>query len=534
MPRPYADDPTACKSHCGESFNVSEFRAEPMLTRHLFSALLLFASFSVARANVSLASPFSDHAVLQRGKPLPVWGRADPGEHISLSFHGQTVGTTAAPDGRWMVYLEALSASSEPAELIVTGNNTLHVNDLLVGDVWLCSGQSNMEFLVNRAVNAAQEIAAANFPQIRHFKVKRAVADTPLDTAGGDWDVCSPSTVSDFTAVGYFFARDIHQRLNIPVGLINSTWGGTQIESWMSSSSLATNPALAVIHDRWLKTLAEYPERKKAYDAAVAAWSREESAAAAKPKPEKFLIPKPREPATLGHPDTPSGLFNGMINPLLPYALCGFLWYQGEANASRASEYHVLLSTMITSWRGHFGQKELPFFWVQLPNFKAGKANGTEWAFLREAQTQTLSLPNTGQAVIIDLGDPDDVHPRNKQEVGRRLALIARTKVYDSPVDYSGPVFARAVPQGSILRIFFSHASSGLTARDKPLQSFEIAGADKKFYPAAARIDGATVIGSAREVKNPVAVRYGWTNDPPANLYNGAGLPATPFRSDSW
>ena len=496
--------------------------------------LLFLASALALHAEVTLAPLFVDHAVLQQGKPVPVWGRADPGERVSVTFGAQSVGTTADRSGRWLVYLDALPASREPAELIVTGKNTLRVADVLVGEVWLCSGQSNMEWPVRDSQNAAEEIAAANYPLIRQIKIQRTVAETPAETVQTEgWQPATPETVGLFTAVGYFFGRDLHARLNVPIGLINSTWGGTFIESWMSPAALLSDSSFTVVPERWRQTLAEYPERKKAYEAALAEWTAEE--AAAKERGEPFTKRRPGPPAGSGHHQTPSALFNGMIHPLLPYALRGAIWYQGESNALRHQEYGQLFSAMITYWRKHFGQPDFPFLWVQLAGFQAaGDPSGRAWAFLREAQAQTLSLPNTGMAITIDIGEKTDIHPRNKQEVGRRLALIARTKVYDLPADHSGPVFSSVVREGNALRVKFRHAESGLIARDRELQSFEIAGADRVFRPALARIERDTVVVSAPDVREPAAVRYAWANFCEANLYNGAGLPAAPFRSDNW
>lgn len=493
-------------------------------------AVLLFLATSL-RADVTLAPPFNDHAVLQRDKPIPVWGRADPGEHVVVAFGEQRVGSTTAADGRWLVVLAPLPASPTPAELVVTGKNTVRVTDVVIGDVWLCSGQSNMEWPVKSAQNADQEMAAADLPLIRHLKVKRTVADRPAEQVEGAWVSCSPSTVGDFTAVGYFFARELFPRINVPIGLINSTWGGTPIESWLSPTALASKPEFAMVGERWKQTLAEYPQKKAEYDVALAVWTAEANASVRGPK---FSNVPPREPMGPGHSYTPGGLFNGMINPFLPYALRGILWYQGEANTSRAGEYAFLFEALIQSWRQHLGQGDVPFLWVQLANFRAGDPFATDWASLREAQTKTLALPQTGQAITIDIGDKNNIHPRNKQEVGRRLALIARAQVYGMPVDFSGPVFAAVAPEGKTLRVRFNHAGTALTARDKPLQSFQIAGADRRFFPAMAKIERDSVVVSAPQVTTPVAVRYAWFNAPEANLYNGAGLPAVPFRSDDW
>lgn len=504
----------------------------------LFLTALLAAV--IARADVTLAPLFTDHAVLQRDKPLPIWGRADAGEKITLTFRGITAHATAAPDGRWIILLDALPANAEGAELIVSGKNTVTLQDIVVGEVWLCSGQSNMEWPISRSANAAEEIAAANFPLIRHIKISHTVASTPAETVRTNgWQPATPQTAGGFTAVGYFFARDVFQKLGVPVGLVNSTWGGTPVESWMSPAALASDPAFKVVSERWEKDLAEYPTKKPAYDAMLREWRKAEAAAKAEGEAAlaTFLREHPwqRAPRGPGNSWTPSGLFNGMINPLLPYALSGVLWYQGESNFDRATEYRSLFSAMITAWRGHFGQGDIPFYWVNLANFRNDEdPTGLTYAFLREAQTQTLSLPNTGQALAIDIGDPNDIHPANKQEVGRRLALLAKNRVYGITVDDTGPTFVSAVREGSALRVRFSHVGSGLVAHEKPVQSLEIAGADRVFRAATGRIERDTLVVRSPEVRDPVAVRYAWRNAPDANLYNGAGLPAVPFRSDDW
>jgi sialate O-acetylesterase len=425
---------------------------------------------------------------------------------------------------------------------------------------WMCSGQSNMEWPVVRAANAAAEIAAANFPLIRHVQIERAVAESLADTAKtSGWQPASPQTAGSFTAVGYFFARDLHSKIGVPIGIVHSSWGGTPIESWMSPASLASDPAFAVVNQRWQQNLLEYSALKGQFDAQLAAWTQADAQARAAVTARVEMAsrgrnpvrldpatlyndwlrqnPRPRAPRGPGDPWTPAGLFNGMINPLLPYALRGVLWYQGESNAARASEYHPLFAAMIRAWRTHFGQDEFPFFWVNLANFAVpgdGNEKGRSYAFLREAQTKTLMLPNTGQAVTIDIGDPQNIHPANKQEVGRRLALLARNRVYGLTTDDSGPTFASATREGAAMRVRFNHVSGGLIARDKPVQSLELAGADRVFYPADGRIDRDTLVVMSFSVREPLAVRYAWTNSPEANLYNGAGLPATPFRSDAW
>jgi sialate O-acetylesterase len=407
------------------------------------------------------------------------------------------------------------------------------VQDVLVGEVWLASGQSNMEWPVANSADAEREIAAARFPLIREFDVTNTVADQPADTVAGEWRLCSPETAGRFSAIGYYFARSLHRRLGVPIGILNSTWGGTAIEAWTDLVTLQSTSAWPAIDTRWQQAMAEHPERVANHPAERAAWQQADAQARA----TKTLnpLPWPRPPAGPGTPYALSGLFNGMIAPLQPYALRGVLWYQGESNWRRPAEYAGLFPALIQAWRAQWGREELPFYFVQLANFTVGDdPTDRGWAWLREAQTRALALPNTGMVVTLDIGDPKDIHPRNKQEVGRRLALLARAQVYDLPVDWSGPQFASAQREGAALRVRFTHVADGLTTEQKPPQAFEVAGADRKFFPATARLDRDTVIVSAPEVPEPVAVRYAWSNNPGANLFNGTGLPAAPFRSDDW
>jgi sialate O-acetylesterase len=508
--------------------------------RQTWSLFVLASLAAGLRADVTPAPLFTDGAVLQRERPVAVWGRADQGEKVTVTFAGQRREATAGADGRWLVRLEPLVVAKEGADLVIAGRNTITVHDVVVGDVWLCSGQSNMEFAVSRAANGAQEAAAANYPLIRHVAVARTVAESASDavkTTG--WKPATPAETGKFTAVGYFFARDIHTRTGIPVGLVHSSWGGTPVESWLSAEALAGNPAFAVVAERWRETLAEYPAAKPRHESALAEWTAAEAAAKAKsPAAHTAFLKKnvrPRAPRGPGDPWTPSGLYNGMIAPLVPYGLRGMLWYQGESNAPRAQEYRALFETLITSWRQQFAQPDLAFFWVNLANYKPvdDKTERT-YAFLREAQTAALELPGTGQAIAIDVGDPSDIHPTNKQEVGRRLALLARKRVYGMVADDTGPTFERMTREGAQLRVRFSHVTTGLIAAERPPGALELAGADRVFHRAIGRIDRDTLLVSAKEVPEPVAVRYAWENAPDANLYNGAGLPAVPFRTDNW
>jgi len=493
--------------------------------------LALLSLGAAAHANVVLAPLFTDNAVLQRDKPVPVWGTADAGEAVSVAFAGQTVATTADAAGKWSVQLAALPANAKPADLVVKGKNTVTRTNVVVGEVWLASGQSNMEWALKSSYDAALDIAgsAAN-PLIRHIKIAKKVSDTPLTTASGAWQVASPATSAEFTAVGYYFALDVYRILNVPVGIINSSWGGTRVEAWMDPATLKANPAFESVASEWVKTLAAYPEAKAKQVTALAAWKAEADAAKAAGQP--FTKRAPAEPWGAGHQATPSGLNNGMISPLVPYALRGAIWYQGESNASKAAQYNALFSAMITGWRTQFGQGDFPFYWVQLANYQS--PTDTTWAFLREAQSQTLSLPNTGQAVTVDIGNVTDIHPRNKKDVGRRLARLALARTYGQKIVDSGPVFTKAERAGAGFRVSFTEINGGLIAPLNALVGFELAGEDKVFKPATAKIEKDTVLVTSAEVPAPVAVRYAWRNAPLAGLFNFEGLPAVPFRSDTW
>jgi sialate O-acetylesterase len=480
---------------------------------------------ATALADITLAPLFRDGAVLQRDQPLIVWGRAAAAEKVAVKFRNQSVSIITGADGRWRVSLKPEKASDVPSELVATGANKVVVRDVLVGDVWLCSGQSNMAFQLRNAQGAEQAIAAADFPLIRQFKVPNVVAEKPADAVEGGWVACSPATAATFSAVAYFFARDLHQKLNVPIGLVNSSWGGTQIESWLSEPALRNDPATKEIYARWQELLDAYPSKLAEWEAG--------KAAQATGKGKSRAAKKPDGPGSRWRP---AGIYNAMIAPLVPYGLRGALWYQGEANASRHAQYASLFTRMIKQWRDDFGQP-LPFYFVQLANFESGGGNkGNAWAYLREAQASALTLAKTGMAVTIDIGDPKDIHPKNKEEVGRRLALHARKQLFGESVETDGPVFASAKRDGAAMRVSFTHAA-GLRlqpARSDDRISFEIAGEDRKFVPASARVEGDTVVVTSDRVSVPVAVRYAWRNSPDARLFNAAGLPAAPFRSDDW
>lgn len=500
----------------------------------LIGLLLLMAPL---RADVKLPAIISDNMVLQRDQPIPLWGWADAGEQVTLTWGEAQVTAAANNEGRWTAQLPPRPAGG-PFELTIAGKNTITLRNVLVGEVWVASGQSNMEWPVQWSLNADQEIAAANYPQIRLFSVKHTVANQPRPDTEGAWVECTPQTIPGFSATAYFFGRELHQALGVPVGLIKTAWGGTPAESWTSRSSLEAYPDLKVLVERWdalcLQALEDHAGALDQYFQQIAKWVQNSQASGLlTPMP-----PAPSLPGVLQNPWRASGLYNGMIAPLIPYAIRGAIWYQGESNANRAYQYRTLFPAMIQDWRLHWGQGDFPFLFVQLANFTAPPAEPgeSEWAELREAQSMALALPHTGMAVAIDVGEANDIHPKNKQEVGHRLALAARAVAYGQDVVYSGPLYQSMAVEGSSIRLWFRHLGGGLaTQGGEPLKGFAIAGEDKKFVWAEARIEGETVVVHSDQVPKPVAVRYAWANNPEGcNLCNRAGLPASPFRTDDW
>jgi sialate O-acetylesterase len=506
----------------------------------LVVAMLCLLWAGAASAEVSLPSIFSDHMVLQRDMPIPVWGQAAPGEGVTVSLQGRNVGTTADAAGKWMVRLPVMKAGG-PYVLTVTGTNTITVRDVLVGEVWVASGQSNMQMDVDGSQNAKQEEGQASVPQIRMFTVARVPAMEPQSDCQGEWAVCSPQTVGNFSAAGYFFARELHRRLKVPVGIIHTSWGGTRIQVWMSRETLAADPAFAATlaeADKGMQQFSQDFLTNKAPQ--VAAWAAKAEAAQAAGQPLPLPPQFPPDPRTPGQwPELPTVLYDGMVAPVVPYAIRGAIWYQGESNAWEAYRYRKLFPAMIEGWRKAWGEGDFPFVFVQLANFGEGPGpegpRDSSWAELREAQAMTLSLPNTGMAVTIDIGEAGDIHPKNKQEVGRRLALAAGNLVYGWKDEYSGPMYASLIIKGNAAHVGFTHTGGGLVAAGsgKP-QGFAIAGTDGRFFWADAAVEGDTVVLTSEKVPQPVAVRYAWGDSPPNNLYNAAGLPAAPFRTDDW
>lgn len=490
-----------------------------------------------ARAEVSLPAIFKDHMVLQRERPVPVWGWAEAGGAIHVKFAGQVKSAKADPQGRWKLVLDPLKASSDPQNLTVSAKNTVVVKNVLVGEVWLCSGQSNMAMNVKGVMEAEKEMKAAEFPQIRMFFVQSFTATTPQDQCQGTWQACSPRTIPNFSAAAYFFGKHLHQTLKVPVGLINSSVGGTAIESWTSMELMQKQPELKPLLEQWSKDVAlfEQPDNLAKNEAAKKQWQEDAK------KAQAAKQPAPRQPAYVGreplNANRPGNLFNGKIAPLVPFAIRGAIWYQGESNANNGPLYAIQLPLMIRDWRARWGA-EFPFAWVQLPNYlkreTAPDAPST-WARLREAQTKTLSEPKTGMTVNLDIGDPGNIHPLNKQEIGRRLALWALAQVYGQKIVWSGPVYEGHEIKGSEVTIRFKHAAGLKTTDGTPaVKGFAIADETRHWQWAEARIQGDQVIVSHPAITKPQAVRYAWANNPEINLINAASLPAAPFRTDEW
>ncbi len=518
--------------------------------------------------------------VLQEDKKLPVWGTADPSEAVTVTVGKESAKATADAAGKWRVDLAPLPTNATPVVVTVAGKtNTVTFNDVLIGDVWICSGQSNMEFGLGGgkfgfggAHNAATVLPQANDPQLRLFLVARKTSLDPVDDVVGQWQLCTPETVGKFSAVGYFFGRDLRQELKKPIGLIGTYWGGTPAQAWTSLSGLQKEPTLKNYVDAYDKTKAafpklsaDYPAKLAAYKAAAPAWEQGEGVAykaavseweaASKKALTAGLQPPPRPPAPKsmphlppspdGGPNAPTTLYNGMIAPLVPFAVKGAIWYQGESNSGHAAEYRTLFPAMISDWREKWGQGNFPFLYVQLASFNSGKEQN--WPFLREAQLKTLSLPATGMATAIDIGVPNNIHPQDKEDVGHRLALAARHVAYSEKLVYSGPIYDAMKVEGSAISLTFTHNGSGLIIGKAPwvatgfpalpgdkLVGFAVAGADKNWIPAEAKIMGDKVVVSSAQVASPVAVRYGWANNAGGNLYNKEGLPASSFRTDDW
>ena len=467
-----------------------------------------------SQARVTLPALFGSNMVLQQQMENRVWGWADSGKTISVSIAGQTKQATADADGRWMVTLDALPAGG-PHRMVVDGDGRHVFDNVLVGEVWVCSGQSNMQWDVRRANDADLEYLTANYPNLRLISVPQVGTQEPQDDFQGEWSICTPQTVRDFSAVGYFFGRRLHQTLDVPVGLIDNAWGGSACEAWINRETLESDSRFRELMDYWKELEAKYESS-----------SDEE---------------KQRQRRQMTGNQRPANIYNGVLKPTIGYGIRGAIWYQGESNASRAYQYRDLFPLMIESWRKEWGQGDFPFYWVQLADFRAEKDQPAEsdWAELREAQTLTLQLPNTGQAVIVDLGEAEDIHPKDKQGVANRLARWALAKDYGYDLVYQSPRYASMEKQANAIVVTCEDVGGGLDTFDvRQPRGFTIAGDDKVFHPAQAEILGrgkrTQVKVWSDQVASPVAVRYAWADNPVCNVQNVEGLPLTPFRTDDW
>ncbi|MGE3314073.1 MAG: sialate O-acetylesterase [Planctomycetaceae bacterium] len=489
------------------------------------------ALVSSARADVRLPNVLGSHMVVQRDVPLPVWGWAAPGEDVSVTFGDANASTKADAEGKWQVQLPAKQAGG-PHKLSVVGRNKVELNDILVGEVWVCSGQSNMEWNVAISNNPEAEIAAANHPQIRLFHVPKRPSGTPQSDVTAEWKACTPKNIPTFSAVSYYFGRELNKELNVPIGLINTSWGGTRIEPWTPPAgfeSVKDVSDIAQIQTQLAQMAETYKTAQTAAVEKVREWASmaEKNLAAGKAVPELPQLPK----SPIESHVVPTGLYNGMVHGLLPFPVRGAIWYQGESNLADGALYHHKMKALINGWRTVWNNPEMPFLFVQLAPFRYSKDDPTKLPLLWEAQTETLNVPNTGMAVTTDISNILDIHPRNKQDVGKRLSLWALAKTYGRDgLVYSGPRYKSMKVEGETVRVEFDQP---VASRDGlPLSWFTIAGEDKTFVPAVAEIDGNSVVVRSLKVGRPTAVRFAWHGEAEPNLANKEGLPAIPFRTD--
>jgi sialate O-acetylesterase len=522
---------------------MKTFPALPSRSFRVINAVL--ASLAVAGpalAEVKTPAIFGSNMVLQRDHANPVWGWADKGEKVTVSIAGQAHKTQAGKDGAWRVTLQPLKATAKPLTLTIKGKNELKYDNVLVGEVWLCSGQSNMGMNLAGADDSDLEIMSAKHPNLRIISVPQVGTQEPQKNFDGQWEGITPDNAGNFSAVGYLFGRQIHQVLDVPVGLIDNAWGGSACEAWIRRDLLEKTAVAKPYVEQWKKTEAEYDPTKAMaeYEVRMAKWKEK----AKKLRAEKKGIPrpprKPRNPLTGQH--RPANLYNGVLKPIIGYGIKGAIWYQGESNSARAKAYRTVFPLMIQNWRDEWKQGDFSFYWVQLADFRAENPEPEDdsWPELREAQTLTLDkLPNTGEAVIIDVGEGRDIHPRNKQIVARRLARLALAKDYGLKIPHASPRFKSLEIQDGKAIVSFDKTSGGLYSFDaNEPKGFAICGEDKKFVWAEARIKGKSQVEVwAEGVKKPIAVRYAWANNPICTLYGRDGavtLPVTPFRTDDF
>lgn len=478
------------------------------------------------RADVKLPDVFSDNMVLQREQTVPVWGTADPGEKVNVSLNGQTASATAGKDGKWMARLGKMTAGG-PFEMTVSGKNTVTFRNVLVGEVWLCSGQSNMWWTVDREKGIDPIVKAANYPNIRVFQFW-----TPENDSYGKrpaWDVCTPESIQEFSAVAFFFGKYLYEELGVPVGLIHTSMGGSVPEAWMTRKTLQADKDFRPILAYWDSLMTAYPGAKERYIQYLGELRAQKREKGPEPKdPNLPFLPKPLRFSML----YPTWLYDVQLEPLIPFGMRGVIWFQGESSAPRAWQYRRLFPAMIAEWRKVWGQGDFPFVYAQLSSYKS---NPQQLPELREAQRLSLSVKNTAMAVTVDLGEEDNVHFNNKWDVGSRLAIAAFGTVYGRHIVYSGPMYQSMERQGNSIRLKFDHRGGGMEAKDNtPLREFTIAGADRVFHPAEAKFSGRDILVSSKDVPEPIAVRYGWSDIPKCNLANDSGLLASPFRTDDW
>ena len=481
-------------------------------------------------AELKLSSIIGDNMVLQRDLDnVPIWGWADAGTEVTVEFAGQKVSGKAGDDGRWEVKLAKLAMSATGQAMnIKAGGDSITLKDILVGEVWVCSGQSNMQWATGQAYDADLEALTANFPNIRLISVPQVGTQELQNDFKGQWEAANATNVAVFSAVGWYFGKQLSETLNIPIGLIDNAWGGSAAEAWVERGAMEADPEYAEAMAQWKKTEAAYD-----HDAAMAKWkaASEKAKAAGKNAPRA-----PRNQLVGQH--RPGNLYAGVLNPIIGYGIKGAIWYQGESNTGRAFQYRKLFSKMITHWREKWGQGDFSFYWVSLADFKdeVDAPVDADWAVLRESQTATLSLPNTGEAIIYDIGEGRDIHPRNKIDVAKRLARLALAQDYHFEIAHRSPIYKSHEVKGNKVEVMFDHAGTSLYTFDvRHAVGFEIAGEDKVFHWADAQLQGKNkVVVSSPKVANPVAVRYAWSNNPKANLFSRENLPATPFRTDDW
>jgi sialate O-acetylesterase len=530
----------SCREVISINGNMEAIRCQNSFVRILMCFFLLLWTVDV-EAVVRLPAVISDNMVLQRGQPVPIWGWADKGEVVTVTLSGQILSACSNDEGCWKVVLAKLDIG-QPLKMIIKGSygNTITLKNILVGDVWLCSGQSNMGLSVFECNNAREEIASANYPEIRLLRVPFRVTSEPQQNFKAQWVKCLPKNIEKFSAAAYYFGRELHQNLKVPIGLIDCSVGASSCEAWIKRSVLEANPQYNQMLQGWDKQIDTFDLQKvNEAELQYRLFMKKVNLATARGKEPPVAPFKTTDLFNLMFPvrRCPSYCYNGMLLPLIPFAIHGVIWYQGETNVPRAFQYRELFPLMIRSWRKDWDQGDFPFIFVQLANNHEVKEvpGQSNLAELREAQTLTLRTPNTGMIVTIDIGDAKTQHPTNKQDVGKRLSLWALANLHGKNIVYSGPMYKSMEKKGTQIFLYFDHQGTGLmTKGGELLKGFTIAGADQKFVWAEAHIDGDVIIVSSPDVPEPVAVRYAWADNPVCNLYNREGLPATPFRTDSW